>query len=163
MNQHGGYESSTMTEKVKREGNGKGKGKGKRKKTAGAATYVPYKYSYHIRVQRSGLRVFGLSYNNARCANPTDGLSCIPRPGVVLLCAQRRASSSSKSVPGSCGWSNNPRNGDSVATPMNIDLRGVTGVKGVNCDEVRRREGVRSRFSVSSDVLWTWVWVLLWP
>src|SRR6266576_1939923 len=112
-------------------------------------------YSYHIRVQRSGLRVFGLSYNRARCANPTDGLSCRPRPGVV--CAQMRASSSSKSVPGSCGWSNNPRNGDSVATPMNINLRGVTGVKGVNCAEVRRREGVRSRFSVSSDVLWLWL------
>jgi hypothetical protein len=142
-----------MTDDRRIEREGKGKGKRQWKKT-GAATHV-YKYSYHIRVQRSGLRVFGLSYNNARCANPTDGLSCRPRPGVVL-CAHRRASSSSKSVPGSCGWSNNPRKGDSVATPMNIDLRGVTGVKGVNCDDVRRREGVRSRFSVSSDVI-------LWP
>lgn len=44
---------------------------------------------------------------------------------------------------------------------MNINLRGVTGVKGVNCDDVLRREGVRSKFSVSSDVLWPWV--LLWP
>ena len=151
------YQHRTMRElneendgrKIEREG------KGKREEGIRLGLLHMYKYNYHIRVQRSGLRVFGLSYNNARWANPTDGLSCRPRPGVV--CAQRRASSSSKSVPGSCGWSNSPRKGDSVATPMNIDLRGVTGVKGANCDEVRRREGVRSRFSVSSDV------VVLWP
>jgi len=83
---------------------------------------------YHIRVQRSGLCVLGLSYSSARCANPA-GLSCRPRLGVP--CAPRRASSSSRIVPGSCG-SNNPRSGDSFVTPMNMSFRGVTGVKGVN-------------------------------
>lgn len=83
---------------------------------------------YHIRVQRSGLCVLGLSYNSPRCAKPA-GLSCSPRLGVP--CAPRRASSSSRSVAGSCG-SNSPRNGDSFVTPINISFRGVTGVKGVN-------------------------------
>jgi len=86
--QKGKAKQASMTKETRQK-------RGEREKVNGTVT------GYHILVQRPGLCVFGLSYSSARCANPTDGLSCKPRLGVPS--APSLASSSSKSTPGSCG------------------------------------------------------------